>query len=307
MFLKRNLRTILPLLAAAVLFLAACAPAAGPITNTPAPTADPDSPVVATPGQPQDGEPTEAPWLPQTGDENLIRREIELETVDLLILESFPPQFRLHLVGTLPTPCSELRVDVQPADAEGNIPVEVYALIGPAVMCAEAIESFDLSVPLENLPTGKHTVLVNGEPVGEVDVPDLESRLEAQPPHPGETRETPVRPASELLFEGRPGSIYIDDAFIERNADTGQYSVRLSGNLPTPCHQLKSNVQPPDENGQINVNVFSVSSPDSMCIQVLEPFSLTVPLEFEGMDAGALESGEYTVLVNGEAIGTIQP
>lgn len=309
MSLKRNLRTLLPLLAIAMLLLAACAQAAGPVTNTPAPSVDPDSPVVATPGEPQDGEPTaEAPWLPQTGDENLIRREIELETAELLILESFPPQFRLHLVGMLPTPCAQVRVDVQPADADGSIPVEVYALIDPAVMCADVIEPFDLSVPLEDLPAGVHTVLVNGQPVGEVDVPELEGQPSSvMPPHPGETRETPVRPASELLYEGRPGSVYIDAATLEQNAETGGYAVYLSGNLPTPCHKLRSNVQPPDKNGQINVNVFSVSDPDSMCIQVLEPFTLTVPLEIPGLDASALEGGEYTVLLNGEEIGKIQP
>jgi len=57
-------------------------------------------------------------------------------------------------------------------------------------------------------------------------------------------------------------------------------------------------VQPPDEENQINIEVYSVADPSRMCTQVLEPFLAEVPLE-------NLEGGQYTVMVNGEQAGEV--
>lgn len=77
-----------------------------------------------------------------------------------------------------------------------------------------------------------------------------------------------------------------------------QVKLQLSGELPTPCHDLRVVVSPPDESNQIQISVYSVSDPEVMCIQVLSPFDATIPI-------GDFTSGSYSVFINGESIGRI--
>jgi hypothetical protein len=53
---------------------------------------------------------------------------------------------------------------------------------------------------------------------------------------------------------------------------------------------------PPDDQNQIQVEVYSVIDPEQMCIQVLEPLEANIGL-------GSFPSGHYTVFVNGEQVG----
>lgn len=75
-----------------------------------------------------------------------------------------------------------------------------------------------------------------------------------------------------------------------------QIMLVLKGNLPTPCNQLRVATNPPDEENQIHVDVYSVIDPNQMCAQVLEPFEVNVGL-------GSFPSGHYSVWINGESIG----
>jgi hypothetical protein len=92
----------------------------------------------------------------------------------------------------------------------------------------------------------------------------------------------------------------------EIQVDTGdpsQYSLFLSGTLPTPCHQLRVTVSKPDEKNQIYVETYSVVDPSEICIQMLESFEVNIPL-------GSFSSGSqitYTVFVNGQSIGQFVP
>jgi len=135
----------------------------------------PDTPVDSQPSPyPQASEPAPAvnqSWAPQPGDAAYQRGEAFIEKKDVLVMESMPPQFRLGLAGTLPTPCHELRVAVQPPDEENQINIEVYSVADPSRMCTQVLEPFLAEVPLENLEGGQYTVMVNGEQAGEGDVP----------------------------------------------------------------------------------------------------------------------------------------
>jgi hypothetical protein len=44
--------------------------------------------------------------------------------------------------------------------------------------------------------------------------------------------------------------------------------------------------------------VYSVSAPDTVCIQMLEPFSVNFPM-------GSFPSGHYTLWVNGEQVAEL--
>lgn len=73
-------------------------------------------------------------------------------------------------------------------------------------------------------------------------------------------------------------------------------SALLKGDMPTPCHQLRVVVKEPNENNMINLEVYSLVDSDAMCITVLHPFQVSIPLD-------GSSSGHYSVYVNGELLG----
>ncbi len=72
-----------------------------------------------------------------------------------------------------------------------------------------------------------------------------------------------------------------------------QVQLQLEGTRPTPCHQLRVAVAPPDKRNQIVVEVYTLTDPGQACTQQLAPFTANVAL-------GSYPAGTYTVLVNGE-------
>jgi hypothetical protein len=107
-------------------------------------------------------------YEPQPGDEKLTRDQVflDMENSDLLIMESYPIQVSAVLDGSLSDPCHQLRVVVNPADAENQINLEVYSVFDPGVACMTVIEPFNATIPLGSYPDGEYTVMVNGESLG---------------------------------------------------------------------------------------------------------------------------------------------
>ena len=99
--------------------------------------------------------------------------------------------------------------------------------------------------------------------------------------------------------EGERGGVYLDSLeIIQRESYPVQIALVLQGSLPTPCHELRTEVAQPDEQGRIVVDVYSLVDPDEVCIQVLQPFEETVEL-------GSYTQGTFTVWVNGEMVGEV--
>lgn len=74
-----------------------------------------------------------------------------------------------------------------------------------------------------------------------------------------------------------------------------QVHVQVSGNLPTPCNELGPIHQRfTDNRFEIAINVTPLQT-FAPCIQVLEPFETTIPLDVYGLSAG-----RYEVVVNGK-------
>jgi hypothetical protein len=93
------------------------------------------------------------------------------------------------------------------------------------------------------------------------------------------------------------GNVYPNESsLLIRESFPPQISLLISGDLPTPCNQLRVDVAPPDQENKIDVELYSVSDPNKACIQVLEPFE-------ESIDLGTFPTGHYSVWVNGEMIG----
>lgn len=97
------------------------------------------------------------------------------------------------------------------------------------------------------------------------------------------------------------GEVFLDKIeIVALESDIPRFVLRISGALPTPCHNIRVIVSEADDNNNIQVEVYSLSDPNEICIQVLEPFEIIVPL-------GVYTSGEYQVVVNEKGIGEIKP
>jgi hypothetical protein len=149
-----------------ILLLTACAGQPAPVETEP-PSPLPDDPN-ATALPPGSEEPHVNPYAPAKGDEAMQRGEVFIDSQEILVLESFPLQFRLHVIGSLPTPCHELRAVVDEPDEQNRILVQIYSLIDPDMVCTQVLEPFDTSLSLGSYASGSYTVFVNGEEVGEI-------------------------------------------------------------------------------------------------------------------------------------------
>lgn len=93
------------------------------------------------------------------------------------------------------------------------------------------------------------------------------------------------------------GNVYINEAsLIIRESFPPQISLILTGDLPTPCNQLRVQIGAPDPENKVMVDVYSVVDPNRVCAEVLKPFD-------ESIDLGTFPTGHYTVQVNGEMAG----
>jgi hypothetical protein len=96
---------------------------------------------------------------------------------------------------------------------------------------------------------------------------------------------------------GSRDPVYVDSTDI-LSLESFPVQVRLivRGSLPTPCHQAAWDVHQTDAG--IDVTLWSTSEPGSMCVAVLEPVELSIPL-------GSFESADLPVTLNGESIGRV--
>jgi len=113
------------------------------------------------------------------------------------------------------------------------------------------------------------------------------------------TKESPTmtfnpKTGDQPLLEGNV-FIYETRLFI-RESYPSQIALTVSGDLPTPCHQLRIAVGKPDTKNIINIDIYTVVDTNRMCAQALMPFQETIEL-------GAFSSGHYSVWVNGKPAG----
>jgi len=146
-----------------VFFLAACtsSQASDPLKETPIP--DKDGSVIIFPTIiPND-------YSPKPEDSSKIQGNFFLDSSTLNIMESYPIQVSLTLSGSLPTPCNELRVDINQPDQQFKIQIEVYSVLDPEMMCAQVLKPINITIPMGSFPTGSYSVWINGNQIGEFD------------------------------------------------------------------------------------------------------------------------------------------
>lgn len=126
-----------------------------PVGSEVDPTQDPDAPVSS-----DDPTPTVEPTTDPTG---MLIGEATVESLDILILESFPVQVNVHVSGYLGDGCTELgAIDTERVGDTFNVTIHTQR---PAdAICTQQLVGFEETIPLDvlGLEAGTYTVDVNG-------------------------------------------------------------------------------------------------------------------------------------------------
>jgi hypothetical protein len=135
------------------LLLSACAPGEQPALSLSSPA------------------PSNESYAPKSGDHALMRSKFFLDKngTSIVKLETQPAQFTVSLKGSLPTPCNQPRIVINPPNSENKIVLEVYSVIDPQRMCEQMIKPFEAKIALGGFPAGHYSVWVNEVEIGEID------------------------------------------------------------------------------------------------------------------------------------------
>jgi hypothetical protein len=111
------------------------------------------------------------PYLPQSGDETMLRGDAEIVSISVLMAETLPPDFSISLAYRLPTTCYQLRVTISQPDSQNRIQLGIYGLVPKDKPCnmMALLTPQEASIGLGSFPAGHYTVWVNGQQVGEFD------------------------------------------------------------------------------------------------------------------------------------------
>ena len=99
----------------------------------------------------------------ETSGEEYVYGTANVESIQIMILESFPVQVQVIAEGYLPDGCTE--INETKAEREGNVfNVSISTKRPKDAVCTQAIENFTKTIPLEvqGLKAGNYTVNVNG-------------------------------------------------------------------------------------------------------------------------------------------------
>ena len=111
------------------------------------------------------------PYAPQPGDASMLRGDVRIDSASLSVAESQPGQVTLNLAYFPPTPCFQLRAQVNAPDAQNHINVSAYAVAekGKACTLMALATPLKASLSLASFPTGHYEVWLNGTLVGQFD------------------------------------------------------------------------------------------------------------------------------------------
>ncbi len=94
---------------------------------------------------------------------------------------------------------------------------------------------------------------------------------------------------------GAVGRVYISNTqILLLESFPVQVMVEVSGDLPSPCHELHWSSE--DDGEKISVEVYSTVELGQVCAQVLSPFTVSIPV-------GSFSEGGRSVTVNEVVVG----
>ena len=222
----------------------------------------------------QPGEDTPTP--PALDGEYTYGEDAIIDSLEVLLMESFPVQAQVLILGNLPDGCTELHEIT--VDKEGQEFILTLTTRRPAgdIACTEALVPFEESVSLdiEGLEAGTYTVIAQEEQAAfTLDVDNA------------------------ILEEAEQGAyVFGADARVEAmvvqviESYPIQVSVLFSGYLPDGCSEIER-INAIRDGYKINVDIVTRRpAGDVMCTQAIVPFEETLNLDVEN-----LTQGLYTV------------
>lgn len=91
-----------------------------------------------------------------------------VDSTDILLMESFPVQVALRVNGNLPSPCHQPVWEVE--DDGEAIHVTLATVAADDRACTQVLVPTELSVPLGSFESGRRSVILNGEEVGDFEI-----------------------------------------------------------------------------------------------------------------------------------------
>lgn len=242
-----------------ILFVAACSP-----------TAEPTAPVGSD-------DPTAEPTEPAAEPE-VVDNAGTVETLNVLLMESFPLQAAANVSGYFNNGCWSLE-EIAVEQVDDTFVLNVRGRHSGAEMCTEALVPFEenVSLPIQGLKAGTYTVEA-GEQTATFTL-DIDNVLDPEESDMGnmEIKEAPV-------------------AAVDANLDvkTATLTVTIMGDFPDGCTTLHDIEVGQNQNRMIPVAVTTQRDPEMMCTMALVPYSETIEI-----DVSDLSFGNYSVNVNG--------
>lgn len=137
-----------------------------------------------------------------------------VDSVEILIMESFPVQINVIAAGTLPDGCSTIDPDVEQTRSDTTYTVTLNAVRPADVVCTAEAVAFQEIIGLDvvDLPAGSYTVNVNGVTAGfTLDVDNSVQQPPTPEPTPEPVADPTATPASEVEANDPGTGVIIGD------------------------------------------------------------------------------------------------
>ena len=109
----------------------------------------------------------ENPYAPKLEDVSLKQEEITLTSTSLSERYDLTPiRAELHVLGSIPSVCSELRIKVNPPNEQYQIRIEAYSVANLKQNCENVFQQFEVVLLLGEYSPGQYTVWVNDNLAG---------------------------------------------------------------------------------------------------------------------------------------------
>ena len=107
------------------------------------------------------------PYAPQPQDSVKTQAGVILTSLDLSERSDLnPAQTELIILGSMPSVCNELRVNVNPPDNTYRVFVEIYSIMDPKLKCDNVFQQFKTTLLLGVYSAGQYSLWVNDAFVG---------------------------------------------------------------------------------------------------------------------------------------------
>lgn len=108
-------------------------------------------------------------YEPQPEDLNMIEAGVILTSLDLSeVPDTSPLRTELTVLGSMPSVCNELRINVNLPDENYQILIDIYSIIDPTISCDNVFQQFEATIILGEYSAGQYSIWVNGSFVGDM-------------------------------------------------------------------------------------------------------------------------------------------